>query len=165
MFKLSRAFVVAAVLSSTVLCAPVPQNAGKPVSTGSADPFAPASSVFGSTPQTPNYQAHPTELCVVPALARDAGLSQGQEQLTAQQAMQLCSDARSISVSSKNTKRSPPLLNGSTPVPLPVPEPQPDTPHPVRSVDRDGKPPKVGAPQPPARPGDRNPFQVLLSLP
>ncbi|KEP47936.1 hypothetical protein V565_138890, partial [Rhizoctonia solani 123E] len=150
-FKLSRAFVVAAVLSSTVLCVPVPQNARKPISTGqSTDPSAPASSVFDTTPQDPNYQAHPTELCVVPTLARDAGLSQGQEQLTARQAMQLCSDARSISVSSKNTKRSPLLLNGSTLVPLPFPEPQPDTLHPVRSVDRDDKPPKAEAPQPPA---------------
>ncbi|EUC65643.1 hypothetical protein RSOL_449900, partial [Rhizoctonia solani AG-3 Rhs1AP] len=73
MFKLSRAFVVAAVLSSTVLCAPVPQDARKPISTDQqlADPSAPASSVFDTTPQDPNYQAHPTELCVVPALARD----------------------------------------------------------------------------------------------
>ncbi|CAE6442317.1 unnamed protein product, partial [Rhizoctonia solani] len=34
MFKLTRAFVVAAVLSSSVLCAPIPQDTGKPISTG-----------------------------------------------------------------------------------------------------------------------------------
>ncbi|CAE6508239.1 unnamed protein product, partial [Rhizoctonia solani] len=109
MFKLSRAFVVAAVLSSTVLCAPVPQGVGKPVSTGqSADRSAPASGVFGTTPQEPNYQTHPTGLCIIPAMARDAGLSPGQEQPTVQQAIELCPEAKTIAVSSKNSKRSAP---------------------------------------------------------
>ncbi|KDN41409.1 hypothetical protein RSAG8_07524, partial [Rhizoctonia solani AG-8 WAC10335] len=142
MFKLSRAFVVAAVLSSSVLCAPVPLDAGKPVGTGqSADPSAPASSVFGTAPHDPNYQTRPTGVCIVPALAKDAALSQGKEQLTVQQATQLCSEAKTISVSSKNSRRSPQARNGGAPVPPPTPEPQPHTPHPARSID--GRPPKV----------------------
>ncbi|KAH7330662.1 hypothetical protein B0J17DRAFT_632422 [Rhizoctonia solani] len=149
MFKLSRAFVIAAVLSSTALCAPLPQDTGKPISTGqSVDPSAPASSVFGTTPQDHNYQNRPTELCVVPVLAKDAGLSQGQEQLTAQQAIQLCSEAKTIAVSSKSSKRSPPVPNNGALIPPLGPEPQPGVPHPARSVN--DKSPKVGAPKPPA---------------
>ncbi|CUA74470.1 hypothetical protein RSOLAG22IIIB_11225 [Rhizoctonia solani] len=132
MFKLSRALLVAAVLSSTVLCDPTPQDAGKPVSVGqSADRSAPASGVFGTTPQDPNYQTHPTGLCIVPALAKDAGLSQGQEQPTVQQAMDLCPEAKTIAVSTKNAKRSPQAPNGGAPVPLPVPQPQPGAPLPA----------------------------------
>jgi hypothetical protein len=121
MFKLTRAFVVAAVLSSSVLCAPIPKDTGKPISTNvsvayilayyfeitksgiclqqSADPSAHASRVFGTTSQDPNYQTHPTTLCIVPAMAKDAGLSQGQEELTVKQAIELCQEANTIAVS------------------------------------------------------------------
>ncbi|KAF8761205.1 hypothetical protein RHS01_00305 [Rhizoctonia solani] len=148
MFKLTRAFVVAAVISSSVLCAPIPQDVGKPTSTGqSANPLAHASSVFGTTAQDPNYQSHPTALCIVPDMAKDAGLSQGQEQLAAKQALELCPQAKTIAVSSKSPKRSRQVPNGGVPAPPPVREPQPGAPHPVRSVN--DQPPNVGAPQPP----------------
>ncbi|KAF8680569.1 hypothetical protein RHS04_03937 [Rhizoctonia solani] len=148
MFKLTRAFVVAAVISSSVLCAPIPQDVGKPTSTGqSANPLAHASSVFGTTAQDPNYQSHPTALCIVPDMAKDAGLSQGQEQLAAKQALGLCPQAKTIAVSSKSPKRSQQVPNGGAPAPPPVREPQPGAPHPVRSVN--DQPPNVGAPQPP----------------
>ncbi|KAF8746340.1 Extradiol ring-cleavage dioxygenase, class III enzyme, subunit B, partial [Rhizoctonia solani] len=168
MFKLTRAFVVAAVLSSSVLCAPVPQDLGKPISAGvsiayilqfiditqyglrlqqSADPSAHASSVFGTTAQDPNYQSRPTALCIVPDMAKDAGLSQGQEQLVVKQALELCPQAKTIAVSSKNPKRSRQVPNGGAPVPPPVREPQSGAPHAVRSVN--DQPPNVGAPQPP----------------
>ncbi|CCO27936.1 hypothetical protein BN14_01926 [Rhizoctonia solani AG-1 IB] len=177
MFKLTRAFVVAAVLSSSVLCAPIPKDTGKPISTNqSADPSAHASRVFGTTSQDPNYQTHPTTLCVVPAMAKDAGLSQGQEELTVKQAIELCQEVNTIAVSSKSPKRSRQVREGSAPVPFPVHEPQPDaqtgTPHPVRSVD--GQPSKVGdsnsqpalsenlpgAPQPSPEPVPGAPHQV-----
>ncbi|CAE6455760.1 unnamed protein product [Rhizoctonia solani] len=135
MFKLTRAFVIAAAVSSSVLCAPVPQDVGKPISTGqSADPSATASIVFGPTPQNPNYQSRPTGLCIVPALAKDAGLSQGQEPLTVQQAIKLCPEASTVTVSSKNSKRDLKDPNIVPPAPSPTPEPHPDAPHPVRSV-------------------------------
>ncbi|GAB1523850.1 hypothetical protein RhiTH_007000 [Rhizoctonia solani] len=148
MFKLTRAFVVAAVLSSSVLCAPVPQDLGKPISAGqSADPSAHASSVFGTTAQDPNYQSRPTALCIVPDMAKDAGLSQGQEQLVVKQALELCPQAKTIAVSSKSPKRSRQVPNGGVPAPPPVREPQPGAPHAVRSVN--DQPLNVGAPQPP----------------
>ncbi|CUA68237.1 hypothetical protein RSOLAG22IIIB_13653 [Rhizoctonia solani] len=159
MFKLTRAFVVAAAVSSSVMCAPVPQDVGRPISAGqSASPLASASSVFGTSPQDPNYQSCPTGLCMVPALAKNAGLSQGQEQLTVQQAIQLCPEASTIAVSSKSLKQSQKDLNPVSPVPLPAPESHPDAPHPARSVDEHPPntemPPKptngpvAGAPQP-----------------
>ncbi|QRW19691.1 hypothetical protein RhiXN_01097 [Rhizoctonia solani] len=148
MFKLTRAFVVAAVLSSSVLCAPVPQDLGKPISAGqSADPSAHASSVFGTTAQDPNYQSRPTALCIVPDMAKDAGLSQGQEQLVVKQALELCPQAKTIAVSSKSPKRSRQVPNGGVPAPPPVREPQPGAPHAVRSVN--DQPLNVEAPQPP----------------
>ncbi|KEP51027.1 hypothetical protein V565_068880 [Rhizoctonia solani 123E] len=136
MFKLTRAFVIADAVTSSALCAPVPQDVGKPISTGqSADPYASASTVFGTVSQDPNYQSHPTGLCVVPVLAKDAGLSQGQDRLIVQQAIQLCPDASTIAVSSKNSKRGMKAPNVAPPVPSSSPEPHPDAPHPVRAVD------------------------------
>ncbi|CAE6475259.1 unnamed protein product [Rhizoctonia solani] len=160
MFKLTRAFVIAAAVSSSILCAPVPQDVGKPISTGqSADLSAPASSVFGLTSKDPSYQSRPTGLCVVPALAKDAGLSQGQEQLTVQQAIELCPEAFTIAVSSKSSKRSMKDSNVAPQAPSPAPEPHSDAPHPARAVDKHppnaeapSKPtnePLPGAPQPP----------------
>ncbi|CAE6358880.1 unnamed protein product [Rhizoctonia solani] len=141
MFKLTRAFAVAAVLSSGVLCAPVRQDAGKPISAGqSADPSVPAKNVFGTIAQDPNYQSHPTALCIVPAMAKDAGLSQGQEQLVVKQALELCSEAKTIVVSSKSLKRSQQLPNSGVQAHPPNGEF-----HPVRAVD--GQPLQAGAPQ------------------
>ncbi|KAJ1302200.1 hypothetical protein OPQ81_001025 [Rhizoctonia solani] len=134
-FKLTRTFVIAAVVSSSVLCAPIPQGAGKPIGAGQvADPSAPAINVFGTTPQDPNYHSHPTGLCIVPALAKDAGLSQGGERLAVQQAIQLCSKASTIAVSYKRSKRSTNAPNNAPPrlVHSPIPEPHPNAPHPVR---------------------------------
>ncbi|CAE6448534.1 unnamed protein product [Rhizoctonia solani] len=139
MYQLSRAFVVAAVIGSAVLCAPVSQDAGKPVSTGS---------IFGITHQNPNYQTHPTELRIVPALAKDAGQEQGQEQLTVQQAIQLCPEAKTIAVSSKNSKRSPQVPNGGALAPPPVLEPQPGAPRPVVARSQAPPPNPQGLPQP-----------------
>ncbi|EUC65619.1 hypothetical protein RSOL_448760 [Rhizoctonia solani AG-3 Rhs1AP] len=132
MFKLSRAFAVSAVLSWTVLCAPVPQDSGKPFSIGkSVNSSAPASTVFTLTTQDPNSQTHPVGFCVVPALAREAGLSQGQGQLLVHQAVELCPEAKIIAVSYKGSKRSLQAPNGDTPVPPPYPELCPDTPRPA----------------------------------
>ncbi|CAE6439477.1 unnamed protein product [Rhizoctonia solani] len=135
MYKLTRAFVIAAA-SSSVLCAPIPKDVGEPIGTGrAADPSAPASRVFGTTQQEPNYQSHPNELCIVPALAKYAGLSQGQDQLNVKQAIQLCSEAKTISVSSTKSKRSVKGPNDVPPVPSPVPESHRDELHPARSVN------------------------------
>ncbi|EUC65626.1 hypothetical protein RSOL_448830 [Rhizoctonia solani AG-3 Rhs1AP] len=148
MFKLTRAFVIAAAVTSSALCAPVPQDVGKAISTGqSADPYASASTVFGTVSQDPNYQSRPTGLCVVPALAKDAGLSQGQNRLIVQQAIQLCPDASTIAVSSKNSKRGMKTPNVAPPVPSSSPEPHPDAPHPVRAAD--GHPTNVEIPPKP----------------
>ncbi|KAH7330676.1 hypothetical protein B0J17DRAFT_722361 [Rhizoctonia solani] len=133
MFKLTRTFVIAAVVSSSVLCAPVPQNTGKSISSGSADQSSPAVSVFGTTPEDPNYQTYPTGFCIVPALARDAGLSQGQDQLTVKQAIQLCPEAFTIAVSPKSSKRSLKAPNVAPPVPSLTLEPHSDAPPPACS--------------------------------
>ncbi|CAE6481482.1 unnamed protein product [Rhizoctonia solani] len=66
-----------------------------------ADSSASSSSVFDTTPQYHNYQTHPTGFCVFPALARDTGLPQRQEQLSMQPAIQLCPEAKTITVLAK----------------------------------------------------------------
>ncbi|CAE6399063.1 unnamed protein product [Rhizoctonia solani] len=106
MFYPRTALVVAA-LALSGLAAPLSprqdQNQGQPVSVGvHANRSAPASEVFGTTSDKPNFTTLPTGLCIVPQFTSQAGIGQPQKVLIVQQALDLCPRAKRIVVSTSN---------------------------------------------------------------
>ncbi|KAH7333546.1 hypothetical protein B0J17DRAFT_771225 [Rhizoctonia solani] len=79
------------------------QNQGQPVSVGlHANRSAPASEVFGTTRDQPNFTTLPSGLCIVPQYTSQAGMGQPGKEITVQLALELCSRAQRIVVSTPN---------------------------------------------------------------
>ncbi|KAF8610082.1 hypothetical protein BDV93DRAFT_517269 [Ceratobasidium sp. AG-I] len=105
------------VLLTSVMSAPIPQGQGQqgegqqaqqgqPLSVGqAASPTAQASTTFGTTTDAPNFKNSPTGVCIVPALASDAGFGTAKVPLTNEQALQLCPNATRIVVQAQTGKR------------------------------------------------------------
>lgn len=67
-----------------------------------ANRSAPAAEVFGTTTDDVNFLTLPTTLCVVPMYATEAGIkfdSDRSRPLITQQALEICPQAKTISVS------------------------------------------------------------------
>ncbi|KAJ1305736.1 hypothetical protein OPQ81_010468 [Rhizoctonia solani] len=72
---------------------------GQPVSVArTADRSVEASTLFGTTADSPNFTEIPTTLCIVPKYANEAGIGQEKTPLIAQQALDLCPRAERIAV-------------------------------------------------------------------
>ncbi|EUC63000.1 hypothetical protein RSOL_468730, partial [Rhizoctonia solani AG-3 Rhs1AP] len=102
-----RTILVVLTLALSGLAAPLSvrqnQNQGQPVSVGvHADRSAPASEVFGTTSDQPNFTTLPTGLCIVPQYTNQAGLGEPQKAITVQNALELCPRAQRIVVSTAN---------------------------------------------------------------
>ncbi|CAE6519898.1 unnamed protein product [Rhizoctonia solani] len=73
---------------------------GQPVSVArTADRSVEASTLFGTTSDSPNFTDIPTALCVVPKYTDEAGINEEKTPLIAQQALDLCPRAERIAVS------------------------------------------------------------------
>ncbi|CAE6495920.1 unnamed protein product [Rhizoctonia solani] len=102
-----RSVLVVSALALSGFAAPLSsrqdQNQGQPVSVGvHADRSAPASSIFGTTSDQPNFTTLPTGLCIVPQYTNQAGIGGPQKELTVQNALELCPRAQRIVVSTPN---------------------------------------------------------------
>ncbi|KAG8730495.1 hypothetical protein FRC11_006571 [Ceratobasidium sp. 423] len=72
---------------------------GQPVSIArTADRSVEASTLFGTTTDSPNFTEIPTSLCIVPMYADEAGIGEKKTPLIAQQALDLCPRAERIAV-------------------------------------------------------------------
>ncbi|CAE6520161.1 unnamed protein product [Rhizoctonia solani] len=72
---------------------------GQPVTVArTADRTVEASTLFGTTTDSPNFTETPTALCIVPKYADEAGISEEKTPLIAQQALDLCPRAKRIAV-------------------------------------------------------------------
>ncbi|KAJ1300768.1 hypothetical protein OPQ81_002411 [Rhizoctonia solani] len=97
-----RTVIVIVALAFSGLAAPLSprqeQNQGQPVSVGvHADRSAPASGVFGTTSDKPNFSTLPTGLCIAPQY-----IGQPPKEVTVQLALELCPRAQRIVVSTSN---------------------------------------------------------------
>ncbi|CAE6462801.1 unnamed protein product [Rhizoctonia solani] len=96
------AFIRLFALAPLALAAPLiarDTSQGQPVSIArTADRTVEASSLFGTTTDSPNFTEIPTALCVVPKYTDEAGINEEKTPLIAQQALDLCPRAERIAV-------------------------------------------------------------------
>ncbi|CAE6455988.1 unnamed protein product [Rhizoctonia solani] len=75
------------------------ESQGQPVSIArTADRTVEASTLFGTTADSPNFTEIPTGLCIVPKYADEAGIGEEKTPLIAQQALDMCPRAQRIAV-------------------------------------------------------------------
>ncbi|KAG8700132.1 hypothetical protein FRC08_004877 [Ceratobasidium sp. 394] len=97
MFSLTRLVALAAAVAVSVSTSPL--SVRQPVYDATpVDYNSPAVAMFGTITDPLNWTTHPTDLCIVPGYANEAGLSEQKTPLTVGQAVDLCPHASRIKV-------------------------------------------------------------------